>query len=203
MVRLISIAFFLYHDDGKPPTMLASAYDLSPFGFFQKSSVKEITTFASASVVEKLMPGERCSVSSHGYKLHAYVRPDRLSCAITSDEGYQARIAFDFMHRAYDEFLKQHSSETWQNATADLDLPVPKLMELLTKYQNPSEEDKVTQIQNNLDKTKDLIIDSMQQLMERGERLDVLIEKSEKLSFQSKLILDASQDLNPRCCPIL
>eukprot|EP01102_Stenamoeba_stenopodia_P001119 TRINITY_DN1097_c0_g1_i1.p1 TRINITY_DN1097_c0_g1~~TRINITY_DN1097_c0_g1_i1.p1 ORF type:complete len:202 (+),score=50.28 TRINITY_DN1097_c0_g1_i1:185-790(+) len=201
MVQLISIIFFLYHE-GKQPTILASAYELSSFGFFQRSSVREVATFASREIIGKLAPGERCSVDSHGYKLHAYVRPDRLSCAITSDESYQARVAFTFMYQAYDEFMKLHPIETWQNASTDLDLSVPKLAELLTKFQDPAEADKIAKIQNDLDKTKDIIINSMQQLMDRGERLEVLAQRSEDLSFQSKVFLERSQDMN-KCCVIL
>jgi len=60
----------------------------------------------------------------------------------------------------------------------------------------------MAKIQNDLDKTKDIIINSMQQLMDRGERLEVLAQRSEDLSFQSKVFLEKSQDMN-RCCVIL
>jgi synaptobrevin family protein YKT6 len=168
MVQLVSIIFFKYYDD-KAPIILASAYELSSFGFFQRGSVREVATFASREIIGKMKPGERCSIDSHGYKLHAYVRPDKLACAITSDEEYQPRVAFTLMHQGFEEFLKLHM-DSWGVQTADASLPVPKLDELLVKFQNPAEADKVAKIQNDLDQTKDIIIKSMEQLMDRGEK---------------------------------
>jgi len=107
------------------------------------------------------------------------------------------------------------------NTTSDINLPVPKLEDLLKKYQNPKEvssfyslrrhfilkprlqADTVSKIQEDLGKTKSTIIDSMQLLLERGENLDELMKKSENLSLQSRIILDLSKDMNRSCCPIL
>ena len=49
-------------------------------------------------------------------------------------------------------------------------------------YQNPEQADPLTKIQTNLEETKIIILDSVQALLERGEKLDELVERSQKLS---------------------
>jgi len=71
MVQLISIIFFAYHE-GKQPTILASAYELSSFGFFQRSSVREVATFASREIIGKLAPGNDFVVNDQNLHTEDY-----------------------------------------------------------------------------------------------------------------------------------
>jgi len=64
------------------------------------------------------------------------------------------------------------------------------------------EADKIMKIQKDLDATKDILVKSIDQLLERGEKLETLAQKSNDLSFQSKVFLEKSESLNS-CCIIL
>jgi synaptobrevin family protein YKT6 len=74
--------------------------------------------------------------------------------------------------------------------------------QVLAKYQNPTEADKVLKIQKELEETKQIVVKNIDQLLERGEKLDDLAQKSNDLSFQSKAFASRAEDLN-RCCVIL
>jgi len=60
------------------------------------------------------------------------------------------------IHQAYEEFLKIVPTEKWSTPTTDVDLPVPKLADLLKTFQDPVEADKIAKIQKDLDQTKAL-----------------------------------------------
>ncbi|KAH7983832.1 hypothetical protein HPB52_014615 [Rhipicephalus sanguineus] len=56
----------------------------------------------------------------------------------------------------------------------------------LAKYQVPTEADAMTKIQADLDETKIILHNTIEAVLERGEKLDDLVAKSEDLSMQSK-----------------
>lgn len=55
----------------------------------------------------------------------------------------------------------------------------------LTTFQNPAEADKITRMQKELDEVKDVLQQSIEQVLQRGEKLDDLVDKSEELSAVS------------------
>ena len=63
MVKLYSIAV-LYRDE--KVELLKAAYDLSSFGFFQRSSVQEFMTFTAKILTERTQRASRQSVKQGG-----------------------------------------------------------------------------------------------------------------------------------------
>ena len=62
-MRLYSIA--ILRNDVQPAVQLASAQDLSTFGFFQRSSVGEFMTFFSKTIAERTQAGQRQDVEEN------------------------------------------------------------------------------------------------------------------------------------------
>ena len=62
----------------------------------------------------------------------------------------------------------------------------------LAKYQNPAEADKLMAIQKDLDQTTAIMHDTIEAALDRGVKLDELIEKSEDLSSSSKMFYKVS-----------
>ena len=109
------------------------------------------------------------------------------------------------MNEIYTAIVARPDSGKWLAETV-VDVQVPSVSEVCTqlvkKYQNPAEADKIMKIQKDLDDTKAILIQSMDKLLDRGEALNSLAAKSDDLSFQSKIFLDQSAGLNS-CCSIL
>lgn len=80
-----------------------------------------------------------------------------------------------------------------------LDKNPSNLDELFKSYQ---EVDKITQLKNELDETKIIILDSIESLLARGESIDDLLIRSQRLEDTSFIFVDKTKDLN-RCCTIL
>jgi hypothetical protein len=64
---------------------------------------------------------------------------------------------------------------------------LPELKDYIKKYQDPAQADNITKIQKELDDTHAVLKNTMSSLLERGEKLDDLVAKSEGLSTQSKM----------------
>uniref|UniRef100_A0A3P8X2K7 YKT6 v-SNARE homolog (S. cerevisiae) n=1 Tax=Cynoglossus semilaevis TaxID=244447 RepID=A0A3P8X2K7_CYNSE len=83
---------------------------------------------------------------------------------------------------------------------ADTEYPQRVCFTLLDK--NPKEADAMTKVQAELDETKIILHNTMESLLERGEKLDDLVAKSEHLGNQSKAFYKTARKQNS-CCEIM
>ena len=167
----------------------------------QQQSVKEMLLFLTKTFLRRTEPGQRQSVEHDGYVVHCYVRSDGLAGAVTTDAEYPARVAFVMLGQVLDEFTQQYGSDVWSVATTPESLPFAKGEEYVAKYQNPSEADKVTKIQKDLDETTSILHKTIEGVLERGAKLDDLVDKSNDLSAQSKMFYKQAKKTNS-CCVI-
>lgn len=84
-----------------------------------------------------------------------------------------------------DDFLTLHPRTKWATGQPKLDLPV--LKDYIVKYQDPRQADSIMKIQQELDETKIVLHKTIESVLERGEKIDNLVQRSENLSSQSKL----------------
>ncbi|XP_027353929.1 VAMP-like protein YKT61 isoform X1 [Abrus precatorius] len=205
------------------PVILAIASDVSHFGYFQRSSVKEFIVFVGRTVAKRTPQGQRQSVQHEGpcrinpafsvimlsfslipirflYKVHAYNRNGL--CAVGfMDDHYPIRSAFSLLNQVLDEYQKSFG-ESWRSVQEDGTQPWPYLNEALTKFQDPAEADKLLKIQRELDETKIILHKTIDSVLARGERLDSLVEKSSDLSAASQMFYKQAKKTN-QCCTVL
>lgn len=181
--------------------LLKAAYELGTFGFFQRSGVQEFMTFTSALIVERTSQGSRASVIEQEYLCHVYVRNDNLAAVVIADSEYPKRVCFTLLDKVLEEFSSQVDSIHWPSGTPDT-INYRALDIHLAKYQNPKEADAMTKVQAELDETKIILHNTMESLLERGEKLDDLVAKSEHLGNQSKAFYKTARKTNS-CCEIM
>ncbi|KAG9354859.1 hypothetical protein JZ751_001572 [Albula glossodonta] len=214
-MKLYSLSV-LYKGTSKS-NLLKAAYDLSSFSFFQRSSchlhlyicldltcvssVQEFMTFTSALIVERSSHGSRASVKEQEYLCHVYVRNDSLGAVVIADSEYPQRVCFTLLEKVLDEFSKQVDSIDWPSGSPD-SIHYTALDSYLAKYQNPREADSMTKVQAELDETKIILHNTMESLLERGEKLDDLVQKSEHLGNQSKAFYKTARKQNS-CCEVM
>ncbi|XP_068628245.1 synaptobrevin homolog YKT6 [Battus philenor] len=179
-------------------TVLKAAYDLQSFSFFQRSSVQEFMVFVSKTIVERTQQATRQSVKEGEYMLQVYVRADNLAGILISDHEYPNRVAHTLITKILDEFTAKVPASAWATGNeSTIDFPV--LPQYLAKYQNPREADALTKIQNDLDETKIILHDTIKAVLERGEKLDDLVAKSDSLTMHSKAFYKTARKTNS-CC---
>lgn len=200
-MKIVGISVVRTGVDIPDPITLAVANDLSSFGFFQRPSVKEMLMFLTKTFTKRTEPGQRQSITHEGYIVHCYVRSDGLGGAVISDTEYPARVAFVLLGEMLEDFTNT-VGDTWRTATAPESVPFHKLEEhYIVKYQDPASADKVTKIQNDLDETTQILHKTIDSVLERGVKLDNLVDRSNDLSAQSKMFYRQAKKTNS-CCTI-
>jgi synaptobrevin family protein YKT6 len=128
---------------------------------------------------------------------HAYTRFDGLSGVLIADKEYPVRVAYSLLNKMLEEFSSRMPSSTWIGP-----LVYPPLRDYLHKYQDPRQADTILKVQQELDETKIVLHKTIESVLQRGEHLDSLIQKSDMLSGQSKTFYKAAKKQNS-CCSVM
>ncbi|CAO1405359.1 unnamed protein product [Diamesa serratosioi] len=196
MVKLYAISVF--YKSTNDARLLKSNYDLSSFSFFQRGSVQEFVGFASKTIVERTQQASRQSVKQDVYMCHVYVRSDNLAAVLIADHEYPGRVAHTLVTKILDDFSAKVTPDQWPNG-CEQNINFTQLPAYLTKYQDPREADPLTKMQGDLDETKIILRNTIEQVLVRGEKLDDLVLQSEELSMQSKAFYKTAKKTNS-CC---
>jgi synaptobrevin family protein YKT6 len=157
-------------------------------------------TLFSKTVAERTRPGQRQDVEEQAYTFHAYGRSEGIAGVIISDHEYPALVAHQLLSKICDEFLSRHAKSAI--AAGGPALSYPELKDYLVKYQDPQQADSIMKIQKELDETKIVLHKTIESVLERGEKIDNLVAKSNDLSGQSKMFYKQAKDQNS-CCVVM
>ncbi|CRH01152.1 SNARE protein, putative [Plasmodium relictum] len=204
--KIALYALLIYKYDIAQPVFLSASFDLSSFPFFHRSSLKEHIYFHSRLVCSRTPKGNRevIELESGIGHLHIYTNiQNNISILVLSTPSYPLRIAFGLIDNAHKLFIEKCKGQ-YENITQDLkegSLFNNELNELLKKYQNPSEADKLLKVQKDLDEVKDVMLKNIEDLLQRGEKLDDLMKKSQDLSNSSYQFYRQAKK-NNQCCKL-
>ncbi|KAI3638209.1 hypothetical protein MIR68_003820 [Amoeboaphelidium protococcarum] len=191
--------------DSKPGKIVVGEYELSQFSYFQRGSIQEFMNFFSRTLAEKTPnPGDRQSVENQEYIGHIHTRRQDLSAVLIADKEYPRRVAFAVLNEALDQFLRQcPDAQQWTGASASVQSFLNNtLKQLMAKYQNPAQADSLLRVQKELDETKIVMHKTIESVLERGDRLEDLVAKSDELSTASKTFYKTAKKTNS-CCHLM
>ncbi|KAK3709859.1 palmitoyltransferase [Vermiconidia calcicola] len=189
-------------NEAKPAVELCAERDLSSYSRFTRTSVGEFMSLFSKTVAERTRPGQRQDVEEQSYTFHAYARSEGVAGIIISDHEYPALVAHQLLGKVLDEFLSRFPRSNWANDEVGGGVQFPALKEYITKYQDPAAADSIMSIQRELDETKIVLHKTIESVLERGEKIDSLVAKSDGLSAQSKMFYTQAKKQNS-CCVVM
>eukprot|EP01083_Nonionella_stella_P033182 90838_1 len=186
----------------KKAYQLATAEDLSSFGYFQRGSVREHLIFASRTTAERTPKGSRVTISLKEvpYILHVYRRVDGLCGIAITDQAYSERVAQTLVTKLTSGFEKKYGNN-WKKANKDEEFNYPQIKAMLLEYANPNNADKMLAVQQNLDQIKQIMHRNIEDILERGETLDNLLQKSDDIGEVSKMFHSKAKK-NNQCCQL-
>jgi synaptobrevin homolog YKT6 len=131
---------------------------------------------------------------------YCLVGSEGLGAIAVCDKEYPARVAVTMLKELLGGFKAEHGVR-WRAATADYACKFPPLEPALHDYQDPAKVDKIMKLDRQLNETKDILYKTIDAVLQRGEKLDELVDKSAALSQQSKMFYKQAKKTNS-CCSI-
>lgn len=157
-------------------------------------------TFMAKTVAERTAAGQRQSVQENSYTAHVYNSgQDNITAVVITDQEYPVRPAFSLLQKLIDDFVTSVPKASWSTPSS-IDFPAAKTY--LAKYQDPKNADQIMRVQAELDETKVILHKTIEGVLQRGENLDNLVERSNALSSQSKMFYKTAKSQNS-CCTVL
>lgn len=121
---------------------------------------------------------------------------------ITDDE-YPTIVAHRVLSKIVDEFVSKYPRTAYANFTkGSPQMSFPELKQYIAQYQDPAQADSIVKIQKELDETKIVLHKTIESVLERGEKIDNLVAKSDGLSAQSKMFYTQAKKQNS-CCVVM
>lgn len=187
--------------NGEPePVILCQTFEVSEFNMFQRGSVRQFLTAFTRIFVKRTAPGKRQAIEHEGYVIHVQMRQNGLAGCIITDQEYPARVAFSLISDLLSKFWEANSSG-WTNLREN-SVTFNHMNKAIADYQDPQKADKICKIQKELDDTMGVMHQTIDKVLERGVKLDQLVDRSNDLSSQSKQFYKTARDHN-RCCIVM
>jgi len=112
-------------------------------------------------------------------------------------------VAHRVLSKIVDEFVSKYPRTAYASFTkGQTQLSFPELKQYITQYQDPAQADSIVKIQKELDETKIVLHKTIESVLERGEKIDNLVAKSDGLSAQSKMFYTQAKKQNS-CCVVM
>ena len=184
-MKILAACVIRWNSDTEEPVILDGAYNLADYSFFTRGSVQEFLVFAN-KVVMKRVPAGIQAIDYEGNKIYCFVQPDGLGVLITTDKDYKQRVAIAMAKELMGDFRAAHPAAAWRGCARDGGCKLPKLESALRDWQDPAKVDKIERVQAQLNETKEVMVQAIEKVLARGEKLDDLVEKSSNLAATSK-----------------
>lgn len=127
-----------------------------------------------------------------------YTRAEGVAGVVLTDKEYPPRVAFSLLNKILDEFITRFpNNQLWTQEQCSY----PELQQYIETYQDPKQGDTIMKVQRELDETKIILHKTIESVLERGEKMESLVERSDVLSSQSKMFYKTAKKQNA-CCVI-
>ena len=156
--------------------------NLSFVSILNRSTVKELMDAYVLYIISNMQSPER-KIFEHESYIFCCQRIKHQGCIIVTDHEYPTRVCFNILPDMFVDKSQQH------------------LQTILDQYQDPRCIDKLARVQSQLDETLVIMHENITLVLERGQNIDELVQKSERLSAQSKMFYKVARQHN-RCCVI-
>lgn len=158
-------------------------HDLSFISYFNRNSVHELLNEFVLAAGNSLDVDPCRKVFEHDDVIIACHRIGEAVAVLVTDLEYPSRISFELLRRVHEDSSDVHLSQ------------------IVQQCQDPGTVDALIRVQQKLDETLVIMHENVNKILARGDSIDLLVEKSEHLSKQSKMFYKVARKHN-RCCHI-
>ena len=203
------LSCIIFSWDDKKPTTLAVNYLTDEFSFWTRGGVQQAAVFISRVVVARTEVGKIQSITPEGgrefdpdtvltdFVCHVMVKGNKLALAMVTSKNYPRRVAFEVMQDLAKKWEEVHPNwPEYAMQRVDKQMEFPYMVKVCKSYEDPAKSDNILKIQNQLEDTKDIMLQNIESILARGESINELVEKTDDLEASSKIFFNNADKLN-------
>ncbi|KAH8740003.1 SNARE protein [Cryptosporidium ryanae] len=178
--------------------LISSCFNLSSFSFLERNAIKEVLAFIVKSITPKLDFGKREIISHDKFLIFSFKWADGTTILAACDKEYPSRSAFSCINELYYDLNKKYLNTEMTGIKEQIH--IKELQDYIKKYKDPLVTDSIFESQIKVERASEAMHVSLRSLLDRGENLDILLQKSQDLSDYSKKLFKTSKKTNKSCC---
>jgi synaptobrevin family protein YKT6 len=211
MVQIFSLTVLIQQQQTSKPIILSRhIVNQSWFSYLYQDTIHEFISFFSRFLCERTETSCRQSIEKDGYIGYVHKRSDGLCVVCITDLDYPERVACDLLRKVlydFDDYLKKNSiSLKKKNDTLKDDCISnynSALKDVVTQFQDPTKVDQLLRLKKDVEQTTEVMKQTLNKLLKRGEIFEDLIRDTEELSEQSKEFYRHARRSKCASCSIL
>ncbi|KIR55754.1 vesicle-associated membrane protein 7 [Cryptococcus gattii Ru294] len=146
----------------------------------------ELKPAAQITILSKIPPNNSKLTYVWQDRLIHYVSSNGVIYLVMADDSVGRRMPFAFLAELERRFTAQYESDDIVSAGAhSLEEFEPELARLMHQYTSSPPADPLRQAQSDLNNVKDIMVQNIDSILQRGERLDLLVDKTDTLAGQA------------------
>lgn len=140
---------------------------------------------------------------TQGEFLYHYTAKDGIIILVITDAEFDRTTTFRFLDSVMEKFVRQFGARTHTAIAYAMNTEFSLVIASeMKRYSSGGKggrevegEDKISTLQTEVDQVKDIMVANIEVLIDRGEKLDLLVDKTEHLSASSVTFRNTSRNL--------
>ncbi|KAF0554955.1 synaptobrevin domain-containing protein [Gigaspora margarita] len=143
-------------------------------------------TQVTQAILEKIPPNNSKSTYVCDRYLFHYICEDGLTYMCMADDSFGRRIPFAFLQDIKERFLTNYSRERINEApTYDLNEFSKIISKQMEYFSSNPEAGTLKKVHGEIDQVKDIMVHNVERILERGERIELLVDKTDNPNQRS------------------
>ncbi|GAA5836742.1 hypothetical protein JCM9279_007645 [Rhodotorula babjevae] len=142
---------------------------------------------ACQTILSKIPPNDSKLTYAADQILIHYVKRDGVTALVVAEDTAGRRVPFSFLAELHRKFVAAYPMGEIAGAPAyGMNAFEPHISSLMTQYEENPPQDAIKQAQAELAATKDVMVQSIDAVLSRGERIEILVDRTDDLSSQAR-----------------
>ncbi|TEB30923.1 vesicle-associated membrane protein [Coprinellus micaceus] len=143
---------------------------------------------ATQTILSKIPPNNSKLTYVWEQYLFHYIAEGGFTYLVMADDAAGRRMPFAFLTELQRRFTAAPSSSNPSDDTPAYGLQGtfgPVIASLVHEFNTAPPQDELTRAQNELNQVKDIMVQNVEQILSRGERIDLLVDKTDVMAGQA------------------
>jgi vesicle-associated membrane protein 7 len=143
---------------------------------------------ATQTILSKIPPNDSKLTYVWEQYLFHYVSEGGYTYLVMADDAAGRRMPFAFLADLQRKFLSHGSSSSGSSSTPAYGLQGtfgPEIGKLMQQFNTAPPPDALRQAQHELAQAKDIMVQNVEQILSRGERIELLVDKTDAMAGQA------------------
>ncbi|XP_046583181.1 vesicle-associated membrane protein 7-like [Haliotis rubra] len=146
-------------------------------------------------ILGKITPETSKLTYSHGSYLFHYVIEDRLVYLCITDDDFERSRAFLFLNEIKKRFHSQYGVRAQTALPFAMNSEFSRVIASQMRFFSEDRPDHLTKVQDQVDELKGIMVRNIDAIADRGERLELLVDKTDDLSTNAVSFKKSSRNL--------